>query len=215
MNDQRYQNAKQNSAPVQNKNGESRPPKKGGAVVQLSGRALARKRREDEWRREEKKIERVKHGVDRPMLAIIAIILVLGTVMVFSASFPSALIERDDSMHYLKKQLVFIALGGLAMYVLSWIPYNIYKKFTPAIYALAIGLLLVVLIIGTSEGVAKRWIAIGSFTFQPSEAAKVAVVMMLAWYFDKYYDNISKSQLIKSHIFLVDVPSLTSIYLFL
>ena len=135
----------------------------GGAVVQLSGRALARKRREDQWRREEKKIERVKHGVDRPMLAIIAVILVLGTVMVFSASFPSALIERGDSMHYLKKQLVFVALGRLLMYALSFVPYNLYKKLTPAVYAVAIFLLLIVLIIGTSEGVAKRWIQIGGF----------------------------------------------------
>lgn len=200
MNDQRYQNGKQNSAPVQKRNGERKPKNSGGAVVQLSGRALARKRREDEWRSEEKKIERVKHGVDRPMLAIIAVILVLGTVMVFSASFPSALIERGDSLHYLKKQLVFVALGGAVMYLLSFVPYNIYKKLTPAIYLVAIALLLIVLIIGTSEGVAKRWIAIGSFTFQPSEAAKVTVVMMLAWYFDKNYDKLHNNLSTKNTI---------------
>lgn len=192
MNDQKFHNPKQNNAPVQKKNGDTKPKSSGGAVVQLSGRALARKRREDQWRREEKKIERVKHGVDRPMLAIIAVILVLGTVMVFSASFPSALIERGDSMHYLKKQLVFVALGGILMYALSFVPYNLYKKLTPAVYAVAIFLLLIVLIIGTSEGVAKRWIQIGGFTFQPSEAAKVAVVMMLAWYFDKNYDKLHR-----------------------
>ncbi len=200
MNDQKYSSEKQNRAPVNRNPQAPRPRKNSGAVVQLSGRALALKKKEDQWRKEEKKIERVKHGVDRPMLAILAVILLLGTIMVFSASFPSALIERGDSLHYLKKQLIFVALGGAAMFGLSFIPYNLYKKFSPAVYAVAIFLLLVVLVIGTSEGVAKRWIAIGGFTFQPSEAAKVAVVMMLAWYFDKNYDKLQNKMNRKSVI---------------
>ncbi len=176
--------------PVQNRNGERAPQNNSGAVVQLSGRALAKKRREDEWQRGEKKIERVRHGVDRPMLAIILVILLLGTVMVFSASFPSALTERGDSMYYLKRQLVFCALGGIAMFAMSFVPYNFYKKLTPALYAVTAVLLVIVLLIGTSQGVAKRWIQIGSITFQPSEVGKIAVILMLAWYYDKNYDKL-------------------------
>ncbi len=192
MNDQKYNINRKPGAPVREKPQAVRPKNNAGAVVQLSGRALMRKKREEEWKREDKKIERVRHGVDRPMLAIIAIILLLGTIMVFSASFPSALLERGDSAHYLKRQLIFIGGGGLVMLLFSFIPLHIYKKLTPAVYVVAIFLLLVVLVIGTSEGVAKRWIQIGSFTFQPSEAGKVGVIMMLAWYFDKFYDRIQK-----------------------
>ncbi len=200
MNDQKYNTERQQRAPVSQKPQPPTPRSNTRAVVQLSGRALARKKREDEWRKEDKKIERVKHGVDRPMLGIICIILLLGTIMVFSASFPSALLERGNSAHYLIKQLIFIAFGGVLMFGLSFVPLNLYKKFTPAVYIISIVLLLVVLAIGTSEGVAKRWIQIGGFTFQPSEAGKATVVMMLAWYFDKFYDKIQKKIDTKSTI---------------
>ncbi len=167
-------------------------PRPQNAVVKLSGRALARQRKDDNWERESRNLERVRHGVDRPMLAIMCVIMLLGAVMVFSASFPSAYIERDgDSLYYLKRHLIFMIGGGIGMTLLSFMPINFFKKLTPSLYMVSAALLVVVLIIGTSEGVAKRWIKVAGFTFQPSELAKAAVILMLAWYFDKYYNKIN------------------------
>ena len=199
MNNQEYHNGRptKNRSPVNNKNGENRSVKPSGAVVSVSGRALAKREKEKNW---ENGIVRVKRGMDRPMLAIILILLVLGTVMVFSASFPSAYLDKGDSMHYLKRQLLFGTLGCALMIGLSFIPCNFYRKMSPPVYIVSILLLLVVLLIGTSEGVAKRWIALGSITFQPSEFAKAAVIMMLAWYFDRNYEKLSKRDSLKTTV---------------
>ncbi len=192
MNNRNYHSGRPQNRPVANRSNNASAPKRGeqpSALVKISKRELAKREKEAKW---ERGIERVRQGVDRPMLAIILIILILGTIMVFSASFPSAYLKYGDSMHYLKRQIVFALTGCGLMMGMSFVPYNLYKKLTPSLYILSVALLIIVLIIGTSEGVAKRWIALGGFTFQPSELGKVAVVMMLAWYFDKNYDKLNK-----------------------
>ena len=163
------------------------------------GRAPRAKREIDLQRRDghpvtrqtnDEDIVRVKTGVDRPMLVLILILLSLGSIMVFSASYPSALAQEGDSLFYIKKQLLFIAIGLTFMIGLSYLPPKFYKTFTVALFAFAVFLLIIVLIpgIGISNGEARRWLGLKgtSFTFQPSEIMKVALVMMLAWYLDKY-----------------------------
>ena len=190
----KYQNGRPRRRPVEEIKKTDNERKRTGAVVRINSKALAKIRKEKEW---EQGIERVRHGVDRPMLAIIFVILILGTVMVFSASFPSAYNKYGNSLHYLMRQMLFATGGSALMILFSYIPYNLYKRLTPSLYITSIALLVIVLIIGTSEGVAKRWIAFGGFTFQPSELGKVAVIMMLAWYFDKYYDRLNSRSNLK------------------
>jgi len=137
-------------------------------------------------------IVRVRGGVDKVMLAIILILLCLGSIMVFSASYPVAIAEGRDSLHYVQRQIRFVAIGSALMFVASIVPYRWYKKWGPfAAYGLSLILLVAVLLIGSSEGEAKRWIAIGSsFTIQPSELMKVSLVLILAWYIEKFKPQI-------------------------
>ena len=188
-----YQNGRRSEAPVSSQSSSNLPQKKGGAVVQLSGRALRQKQKDDQWKREEKSLERVRHGVDRPMLIILFVILILGSIMVFSASFPSAYAttKNHDSFYYIKKHLLFVGAGGLTMFLLSYLPINFYKKFSPAVYLFSALMLFLVFIIGTAQGVAKRWIFLGPISFQPSELGKAAVILMLAWYFDRAYKRVN------------------------
>ena len=143
----------------------------------------------------EENIVRVKTGADRPMLVLILLLLSLGSIMVFSASYPSALAQHGDSLYFIKKQLLFIAIGLTFMVGLSYLPPKFYKTFTVAVFAFAVFLLIVVLIpgLGISNGEARRWLGLKgtSFTFQPSEIMKVALVMMLAWYLDKYQSVVT------------------------
>ena len=146
-------------------------------------------------RGDDKDIVRVKTGVDRPMLVLILLLLSLGSIMVFSASYPSALAQEGDSLFYIKKQLLFVAIGLTFMIGLSYLPPKFYKTFTVALFAFAVFLLVIVLIpgIGISNGEARRWLGLKgtSFTFQPSEIMKVALVMILAWYLDTYRDAVT------------------------
>jgi len=162
-----------------------------GLIEKMKGNLLARKEEKDEkW--DSEAIERQRHGVDRPMLIIILILIALGTVMVFSASYPSALKEKGDSYYYIRNQLLWVTLGGIAMTVLTLLPYRLIKALAPAAAIISVVLLVLVLVIGTARGVAQRWLYLGFVSFQPSEFAKAALILFLAFYIDKHYEITSK-----------------------
>ena len=118
--------------------------------------------------------------------------------MVFSASYPYAIAQNLDSYYYVRRQIIFVALGLLGMTFAMRVPYDKYKKFAPLVYGVAAVLLVVVLFIGKSEGEAKRWISIGGvFTIQPSEIMKIGLVLMLARYVGKYAEYMAKGSGLK------------------
>lgn len=137
-------------------------------------------------------IIRVRHGVDRVMLTLILVLLCLGTVMVFSASYPSAIAKYGDSLHYIKRQAIFALMGIGIMALVSFLPYQLFRKFAVPAYVLAMILLVLVLLFGVKDGEAKRWLGIpnSSLSIQPSEVMKTALVLVLAWYMEKYRESI-------------------------
>lgn len=151
-------------------------------------KALKAAETERKWQED---VVRVRGGMDRIMLAIILILVCLGSIMVFSASYPIAVAEGKDSLFYVKKQVMVAGLGLVFMFAASMFPYRWYKKWGPFVaYGFSLILLIAVLFIGKSEGEAKRWIGVGSFTVQPSELMKVSLVLMLAWYIEKFKPKI-------------------------
>ncbi len=128
----------------------------------------------------------VRGEFDRPLFVIVILLLCFGSVMVFSASYAYAYSDMGDSSYYIRRQLGFAALGIIAMIGASFVPYTWIKKMTIPIFVFAVALLFLVLAIGRSDGEAKRWLGFGAFTFQPSEVAKFALVLLLAWFMEKY-----------------------------
>ena len=184
------QRGSQSVKSVQNKRSSNVRTGRELAEIKREQKALVQAKKEEKWQNE---VERVRGGVDKVMLSIVVLLLALGALMVYSASYPTALKETGDSFFYLKKHLLFMLGGGVLMAIASFVPYTVYKKWGAfAAYGVAIVLLLAVLVIGTSEGEAKRWIYIGSISIQPSEIMKVSLVMMLAWYIDKYQKKIKE-----------------------
>lgn len=151
-------------------------------------RAQRLAREEAEWNRG---VVRVKGSPDRIFLTLVLILLCLGTVMVFSASYPSALAKEGDSLYYVKRQFVYMAVGLVGMFGCSLLPYDWYRRLAIPAFCVAIVLLLLVFTpLGIERDEARRWIGVGTFTFQPSEAMKPALVLMLAWYLDRYRDKV-------------------------
>ncbi len=159
------------------------------AVAAYKERHMERvNKKEEAW---QKDIVRVRGGVDKVMLGLILTLVCLGTIMVFSASYPSALNEGLDMHYYSKRQLAFVFAGLIVMFIASRVPYTWYKYWGVFVfYGNAIVLLCLVLVMGASEGEAKRWLYIGPFSMQPSEIMKVALVMIVAWYVDKFKPQI-------------------------
>ena len=150
-------------------------------------------RREITERKRNIGIIRTRSGVDRPMLVLILMLLALGTIAVFSASYPYALAEGNDSMYYVRRQLSFAGIGIVVMFLASLLPPAFYKRFAVAIFAVTALLLAAVPVIGINYQGTKRWIGIPGtpFTAQPSEIMKFAIVLVLAWYLDKYRERVT------------------------
>lgn len=139
---------------------------------------------EAEWQKE---VVRVRGGPDIFMLALILILLALGTITVFSASYPLAIREGRDSNYYITHQLFNLLAGGFVMTVAMFFPIRLYKGWAPIFaYAISAALLAYTAFFGIAEGEAVRWVYIGSVSIQPSELMKISVILMLAWYAEKY-----------------------------
>lgn len=117
---------------------------------------------------------------DYSLLFIVLFLVALGLVMIYSTSSYTAELKTGDAAHYLKRQGVFAALGIVAMFVVSRIDYHWWKRWSLFFMYGIIGLLIIVLIIGTTSNGATRWIKIGPVQFQPSEVAKIVIILYTA-----------------------------------
>ena len=124
-------------------------------------------------------------GYDRLFCLYLILIILFGTLMVFSAGTAYAETRYNDSLYFVKKQTIWLIVGIAVIVVSSRIDIKIYQKFSLHFYLITIGLLVLVLAIGFVGNGAKRWISIGPLTIQPSEIAKLTMIMMLANYFSK------------------------------
>ncbi len=128
--------------------------------------------------RENKKVKDLSNKpIDFILLIDVLIMLSLGLVMVMSASSPTSLSETGKSYTYVKTQAISSIMGLFAMFVISKVDYKIYNKFHNWIYIIVIVLLASVAVIGKSVGGAKRWIDLGFISFQPSEVAKIGLII--------------------------------------
>ena len=121
-------------------------------------------------------------NVDYIFLVLVLLALIVGLVMLYSAS--SAQSEYDtgyrSSTRYLQKQALCAAIGLVAMAAFSRIPAMFWYRLAWPLYGLSILLLLSVLVIGQSVNGAKRWINLGGIQFQPSEVAKFTMILIFA-----------------------------------
>lgn len=118
------------------------------------------------------------------MVLIIAstLLLALGLVMVYSASMIKGLLQDgQDPQSFLVKQVMFAVIGLILLAVTVWIGYKkLAKQLLGPLWVLSFFLLLLVAFIGTTSHGASRWISLGSFTLQPSEFAKIVLVLTAA-----------------------------------
>ena len=120
---------------------------------------------------------------DLPFLLTVVLLALFGTVTVFSAGYAYAAFRYGDAGYFMRRQILWLAVGLVAMFFSSHIRPSVYEALTPVFYAVTLLLLLLVLAIGWVGNGAQRWISVGPVTIQPSEIAKMTMVMMLARYF--------------------------------
>lgn len=117
---------------------------------------------------------------DYSLLFIVLFLVAFGLVMIYSTSSYTAELKTGNAAYYLKRQGIFAVGGILAMLFVSRIDYHWWKKWSLFFMIGIIGLLFIVLIIGTASHGATRWIKIGPIQFQPSEVAKIVIILYTA-----------------------------------
>lgn len=131
-------------------------------------------------------------SMDIPFFLLLIVIVSVGLVMLFSASYTYSYYNRDgDSTYIFRRQIIFTVLGLVGMYVVSRIRYEYFKVFAIIGAVVSVGLLLLVLVLPEYKPGFKRWINLGFTTFQPSEIAKIGLILILAFLLDKDYKGIT------------------------
>lgn len=131
------------------------------------------------------------------LITFVVILTIIGVLLVGSAK-PA-----------LQTKQMIGFLGGLfIMIIVSLIDYNFILKFSWLIYAGMVGLLALVQIVGKSTGGSQRWIKIGGFQFQPSELAKILIILFFAYFFMKYEEELNTVKIITLSFILAGVPLL-------
>ena len=130
--------------------------------------------------RQERVVENDLGVMDLPYLLLTLLLVVIGLIMLFSASFARAYYVTGNSAKYFTSQLIFALLGVAALYGMSRVPYEWYFKLSRLIYGVSVLFLVAVLLIGTNVNGATRWINLGFTNLQPSEIAKLALIISLS-----------------------------------
>lgn len=133
-----------------------------------------------------------KGGMDVTFFLLLTAIVTIGLIMLFSASYTYSYYNRSgDSTFIFRRQLLFTVLGLAAMYAISRIRYEYFKLVAIIGAFVSVALLGIVLVLPEYKPGFKRWINLGFTTFQPSEIAKIGLILILAFLLDRNYKTIT------------------------
>lgn len=128
-----------------------------------------------------------KGSMDIPFLLVLMTIVTVGLIMLFSASYTYSYYNRGSSTQIFTRQLFWVGVGLLLMYIISRVRYEYFRAVAVIGVVVSIGLLLLVLVLPEYKPGFKRWIDLGFTTFQPSEIAKIGLILILALLLERQY----------------------------
>lgn len=114
------------------------------------------------------------------LVCMVLFLVVFGLAVLYSTGSYNGSVRFGDAFYYMKKQFFAAALGMLAMYLISCMDYHIFEKYAIAAYLISLALSTLVLFAGNAYNGYRRWLSLGPLSFQPSEFAKLAVILFLA-----------------------------------
>ena len=144
-----------------------------------------------------------KKKYDGILLITLFLLIAAGLVLLYSTSSYNGEVKFSDSLYYLKKQMFAVSIGCAAMFAVAQTDYHLWEKLAIPAYLGALALSTAVLIIGDEYNGSKRWLSFGPFSFQPSEYAKVAVILFLTYIVRRNMKTIGKMRTILKVIILI------------
>ncbi len=144
-------------------------------------------------------------NLDWPLILAVIALTVIGLVVIYSASYSQLLAAGMSPWHYVQRQLIAFGLGLVAAVVIVSLDYRAWARWSRVIYITAMSLLGIVLFLGKAVFGSQRWVRLGPLNLQPSELAKIALVLVLAKFFEKEENALSLQGVAKAFA-LVLVP---------
>ena len=124
-------------------------------------------------------------NLDWPLILAVLALTAIGLVVIYSASHSQLVAQGANPWHYVQTQLIAFGLGLVASIIIVSIDYRAWARWSKLIYIATMALLGSVLLLGPAIFGSQRWVKLGPMSLQPSELAKIAIVLVLAKYFDK------------------------------
>ena len=131
--------------------------------------------------------------IDIPLTIVFSLLVIIGLIMVYSASNVVALYKYNDEFYFFKRELIFGLVGTFIMILIINMNVSKIYKMTTIIFIIGVALLILVLIpgIGIIRGGARSWIGFGSFSIQPAEFSKIVLVLLLSKYLSQTKEEIN------------------------
>ncbi len=124
------------------------------------------------------------------LLLVVAALILIGLAATISASSAVAIQSQADQFHFLKRQLLGLGLGTVALLTAAFVPYQWYRKLAVPLTAVSLILLVVVLMVGSVVNGAKSWLHLGPVSFQPAELAKFSAIVSLAAAYERKHRSL-------------------------
>lgn len=144
-------------------------------------------------------------NLDWPLILAVLALTAIGLVVIYSASYSQLLAAGMSPWHYVRTQLIAFGLGVVAAVVIISIDYRAWARWSRLIYITTMTLLGGVLVLGKTVFGSQRWMRLGPLSIQPSELAKIALVVVLARYFEKEENALNLQGVAKAFV-LVLIP---------
>ena len=130
-------------------------------------------------------------SMDIPFFLLLITIVTIGLIMLFSASYTYSYYFRNGSTEIFTNQLIFALIGLVMMYIISRIRYEYFRLVAIIGFFVSVGLLVLVLLLPEYKPGFKRWIDLGFVTFQPSEIAKIGLILILSYLLERNYKGVT------------------------
>ena len=150
--------------------------------------------------------------IDLPFLLLTVLLVTIGVIMMFSASYASAYATEESSTYYFARQGLFAVVGVGIMLFVSRLNYQMWRALSFPILGVTLFLMMITPIFGLTGGGATRWIQLGPLSFQPSEVAKLAVILSFAAMISQYKDRMQTFRGLIPFVAILGLMVLTLIF---
>ena len=184
------------SRPSGGRRGDSSQEQRGSHQVQAAQKAPAKKSRAVRRIRKKLQLFSIRSGMDLPLFFLVLVLLTIGLVMLFSASYAYAYYNQNgDSYYFIARQAMFAVLGVAVMVLISYFDYHHFHKLAIPILLVTYAILILMLVAKGTPLVPNindtyRWFYIGPINFQPSEIAKFALILIFAHLISLNFDKM-------------------------